>query len=84
MSQFTLQDLRRVMREAAGEDAGVDLDGDILDTSFADLQYDSLAVLEITVRVERELGVKLGDDAVESATPRDFLALVDARLAEAA
>ncbi|GAB3153518.1 acyl carrier protein [Microbispora hainanensis] len=85
MSQFTIQDLRRIMREAAGEDASVDLDGEIHDTSFEDLRYDSLAVLEITVRVERELGIKLGDGETDKTqTPREFLAMVDARLTQAA
>ncbi|MFF5212003.1 acyl carrier protein [Streptosporangium sp. NPDC000396] len=85
MSQFTLQDLRLVMREAAGENTDVDIDGDILDTPFGDLNYDSLAILEVTVRVERKFGIKLGDDEVgEVKRPREFLDLVNARLDGAA
>ncbi|MER6950329.1 acyl carrier protein [Nonomuraea sp. NPDC005983] len=81
MIVFTLDDLRRIMREAAGEGESVDLDGDILDTPFADLDYDSLAVLEMTVRVEREFGVKLGDDEVGGVKlPREFIELVNDRL----
>ncbi|MEV4895161.1 acyl carrier protein [Nonomuraea sp. NPDC050547] len=81
MTVFTLDDLRRIMREAAGEGEAVDLDGDILDTPFADLDYDSLAVLEMTVRVEREFGVKLGDDEVGGVKlPSEFIDLVNSRL----
>jgi act minimal PKS acyl carrier protein len=81
MTVFTLDDLRRIMREAAGEGEFVDLDGDIHDTPFTDLDYDSLAVLEITVRVEREFGVKLGDDEVGGVKlPREFIELVNDRL----
>ena len=43
MPQFTLEDLKRVLREAAGEDESVDLDGGIMDTEFGELGYDSLA-----------------------------------------
>ncbi|MBB5080433.1 acyl carrier protein [Nonomuraea endophytica] len=81
MTVFTLDDLRRIMREAAGEGDAVDLDGDILDTPFGDLDYDSLAVLEMTVRVEREFGVKLGDDEVGGVKlPSEFIDLVNSRL----
>jgi act minimal PKS acyl carrier protein len=83
MSKLTLDDLRNLMREAAG-DAGY-LDGDILDVSFNDIGYDSLALLEAVARVERQYGVKIGDDAVANIeSPRDFLELVNAKLATAA
>ncbi|MFE1310658.1 acyl carrier protein [Streptomyces sp. NPDC058755] len=73
--ELTIDDLTRILRESAGEDEGVDLDGDILDILFADLGYDSLALLEASSRIEREFGVKLSDDAVsEAETPRLLLA----------
>ncbi|MBT2510559.1 acyl carrier protein [Streptomyces sp. ISL-98] len=76
--ELTLTDLTRILREAAGEDESVDLDGDILDTPFAELGYDSLALLEVAGRIERELGAKLSDDAVgEAETPRQFLKLAN-------
>ncbi|MFF4346721.1 acyl carrier protein [Streptomyces sp. NPDC001530] len=76
--ELTLADLTRILRESAGEDEGIDLEGDILDTTFTDLGYDSLALLEAASRVERELGVKLSEDTVgEAETPRLFLALVN-------
>lgn len=83
MTQLTLDDLRKLMREAAG-DAGY-LDGDILDVGFNELGYDSLALLEAAARVERQYRVKIGDDAVANiVSPRDFLELVNMQLAIAA
>lgn len=76
---FELQDLRRVLRESAGADQGVDLDGDILDIAFYDLGYDSLAIMETAARITREFGIPIDDDALATAkTPRDLLDLVNA------
>ncbi|WP_261564683.1 acyl carrier protein [Frankia gtarii] len=75
---FTVSDLTRLMREVAGEDESVDLDGDILDLDFADLGYDSLAILETSGRIARDYGIVLDDDALTDAhTPRVFLGLVN-------
>ncbi|MFB7246686.1 actinorhodin polyketide synthase [Streptomyces populi] len=72
--ELTIDDLTRILRESAGENEGVDLDGDILDTLFTDLGYDSLALLEACSRIEREFGVKLSDDVLsEAETPRLLL-----------
>ncbi|MFJ9675062.1 acyl carrier protein [Streptomyces sp. NPDC101221] len=79
---FTLDDLRRVLLEAAGADENVDLDGDILDTDFEELSYESLAILETCGRIEREYGISLDDSVVtEAKTPRALLSLVNAQLA---
>lgn len=79
IDRFTIDDLRRILREGAGAEEGVDLDADILDTAFDTLGYDSLALLETTVRISREYHVPLDDDAASSAkTPRELLALVNA------
>ncbi|MEQ4303832.1 acyl carrier protein [Plantactinospora sp. B6F1] len=81
---FTIDDLRRILREAAGQDEWVDLDGDILDTGFDELGYDSLALLETGTRVEREFGIKIEDEALTSArTPRALLGTVNTHLASA-
>lgn len=75
---FTLADLRRILNEVAGTEPGVDLDGDILDTPFEELGYDSLALLETAARIGHEFGRVLSDDAViEARTPRIMLDLVD-------
>ena len=82
MSEFTMDDLRRVMQEAAGENRH--LEGDVLDQPFAELGYDSLALLEAAARVERSSGVQIGDDDIaDVSTPRDFIQLVNDRLASA-
>jgi act minimal PKS acyl carrier protein len=75
---MTLDDLRRILRECAGEEEGVDLDGDILDTEFELLGYDSLALLETAAQITHEYGVELDDDATTAArTPRELLALAN-------
>ncbi|MEU1373686.1 acyl carrier protein [Streptomyces triculaminicus] len=82
---FTLEDLRRILREGAGADEGVDLDGDILDTEFETLGYESLALLETGGRIERELGITLDDDTLTDArTPRALIEAVNARLSATA
>ena len=76
---LTLDDLRRILLEGAGSEEDVDLSGDILDTPFEDLGYDSLALLETTARITREYRIEFDDDAAPTAaTPREFLALVNA------
>lgn len=84
MTRMTLSELTTLLRECAGEDETVDLDGDVLDTPFTDLNYDSLAVLQTVGRIEREYGVMLADDTVaEAVTPRLLLQYVNAGLTEA-
>jgi act minimal PKS acyl carrier protein len=69
------------MRRAAGEDEAINLDGDIAETAFADLGYDSLAVMEISSLVERELGVCLPEEEMAGAeTPKQYLELVNGLL----
>ena len=77
-SDFTLEDLKRVLLDAAGAPENGDLDGDILDLTFEDLGYDSIALLETVGCVERERGVSLEDSVVaEARTPRLFLEFVN-------
>ncbi|WP_411099929.1 acyl carrier protein [Streptomyces sp. x-45] len=86
MGHLTLDQLLDILRNCAGEDESVDLTGDVLHTSFLDLGYDSLAMLQATGRIERDLGVALPDDVVaEAETPYQLLAVVNAtRPAQAA
>ncbi|MGW1075602.1 acyl carrier protein [Streptomyces sp. NPDC002537] len=79
--EFTIEDLKRILLEGAGADEGVDLDGDILDTDFDALGYESLALLETASRIEREYGISLDDEIfTDHNTPRTLLAAVDASL----
>lgn len=82
MGMFTVDDLKRIMRACAGEADASSLNGDILDVTFEDLGYDSLALLETTSRTSREFGVKLPEEQMaEVTTPRELLAFVNDQLA---
>ncbi|MBW4718307.1 acyl carrier protein [Saccharothrix obliqua] len=84
VDKFTIEDLTRILREAAGADEGVDLDGDIAETDFEELGYESLALLETGGRIEREYGISLDEDALAAArTPTALVDLVNAHLAAA-
>ena len=86
MSEFTIEELKRIMKESAGEDESLIVEGDVMDMTFEDLGYDSLALMETTSRVERSLAVKLPEEEwqaavmVERSTPRDLLRFVNSRL----
>jgi act minimal PKS acyl carrier protein len=78
VSKLELSDLIEILRDCAGQEDGVDLDGDVLDTPFTDLGYDSIALLETAGRVQQRCGVVISDDALPDAdTPRRFLDLVN-------
>lgn len=81
----TLADLTRMLRESAGEEEGIDLDGDVLDTPFLELGYDSLALLQVIGEIQRTYGISVPDDAVVDAeTPRALLELINSGQATAA
>jgi act minimal PKS acyl carrier protein len=74
MRQMTLLDLQDIMRECAGEDESAQSLEEAPDESFADLGYDSLALLETQSRVKREYGVEFSeDDLADITTPREFV-----------
>ncbi|MFJ4342469.1 acyl carrier protein [Streptomyces sp. NPDC088915] len=78
---FTLDDLTRILREGAGANDATALDGDILDTDFEALGYDSLALLETGGRIEREFGVTLEDEVfTDNRTPRALVEAVNETL----
>jgi act minimal PKS acyl carrier protein len=81
---FNLDDLRRILFQAAGEAEGVDFDAQILDVTFEAMGYESLALLETGSRIEREYGVGLEDTAVlDAETPRALLDVVNGALTRA-
>ncbi|MFD0773263.1 acyl carrier protein [Streptomonospora algeriensis] len=84
MSGFSLEDLKSIMTAAVEVDEDVDLDGDIADTPFDELGYDSLAVMEVAARIQQATGVRIGDEAAENLpTPAEMVAYVHNRLAVA-
>jgi act minimal PKS acyl carrier protein len=79
--EITIDDVRSILRVSGGVDESVDLNGDILDTTFEDLGYDSLALLEASTRIERTFGVRLDDPTFrDTATPRALLDVVNLQL----
>ncbi|TYB60582.1 acyl carrier protein [Nonomuraea sp. PA05] len=79
-TELRLDELKRIMRECGAEDAA-GLDGDVLDVPFKELGLDSLAVMEIGARVERDYGVEMPDDVMDKLqTPRETLDFVNHRL----
>ncbi|MER5474919.1 acyl carrier protein [Streptomyces sp. NPDC002935] len=84
MNRLELSDLKTLLRECAGEEEGVDLDGDVIDVPFMELGYDSLAILQTAGHIERDHAITLDEDALEEAdTPRAFLTLVNGALSAA-
>jgi act minimal PKS acyl carrier protein len=82
VQELTIEDLRSILRTAAGQDETIDLDGDILDLTFEELSYDSVALLEACGLIEREHEIELEDTTIADAqTPRALLAIVNAQLA---
>src|SRR5262249_43532476 len=79
--QLTLDDVRSILPVAGGVEEGVDLEGDIIDVTFTDLGYDSLAMLEAGTNIEREYGVSLDDPTFrDTPTPRALLDHVNSQL----
>lgn len=80
MTNISLDDVWRLLRESAGVDESIDLSGDVEHLNFDELGYDSLAVLEITARIEQEFGVTISEDDVDGLiTPADLVAYVNRR-----
>ncbi|MEU6131742.1 acyl carrier protein [Saccharopolyspora sp. NPDC047091] len=75
--RMTIDDLRRVLAECAGENDG-ELSGDMRGRGFDELGYDSLALMETAARIAAEYGVRLSDDDVAGLrTPDDLLDAVN-------
>jgi minimal PKS acyl carrier protein len=59
----------------------VDFNSDISGERFADMGYDSIALLEAASLIEQEYGISLDDSTVaEAETPAELLTAVNARL----
>lgn len=81
--ELTVNELKELLSSAAGVPEGIDLEGDILDTSFEQLGYDSLALLETASRIERMYSVQLADTLIiDAETPRLLLSAVNDLLAD--
>lgn len=79
---FTEDTLRDIMRACAGPGEHPEFEGAFVDTSYEDLGFDSLAILQLATRIQQALGVPFPDEAVaEIATPRDVLDYVNTQMA---
>jgi acyl carrier protein len=65
MHQFTADDLTMIMRSCAGMPESATLGGRELDETYADLGFDSLAVLEIQAQIQQQYGIQVGDEATD-------------------
>lgn len=84
MTAFTISELKDIMLKTMDGTAPT-LDGEFLDTSFRDLDFDSLTVLEIATRIQQEYHLAIPDESVAlMITPRDVLNYVTQRLHESA
>jgi act minimal PKS acyl carrier protein len=78
MQQFTPADLTMIMRSCAGMAESAQLSGADLEETYADLGYDSLAVLEIQAQIQQQYGIRVGDEAVDHMpTPAATLSYVN-------
>ena len=67
MRRFEFDDLKKIL-VACGIDSVSDLEGDIDALSFDDLGFDSIALMEMSSRIEREIGVRIGEEEVTGET----------------
>ncbi|BCK72920.1 actinorhodin polyketide synthase acyl carrier protein [Streptomyces libani subsp. rufus] len=79
---LTLEQLRLVLAECAGEDLeNLPLD-DINDRTFEDLGYDSLVLLETSAQLKHRCGTDIPEDVIRDLkTPRAVLEYVNASAA---
>ncbi|GLY18857.1 acyl carrier protein [Kineosporia rhizophila] len=80
--QITMADVKQALLEGSGVQDGVDLDRDLLGSSFRELGYDSLAVLETGLRLGRDNSIKIDDEVfTDLETPQQLLDAVNLALA---
>jgi act minimal PKS acyl carrier protein len=80
---FTLDHIRVILRQSAGEPERLPLDGDIAERTFDEIGYDSLARLEACGRIEREYGVSVDAELLQgTSTPAELIAAVNDQLVE--
>jgi minimal PKS acyl carrier protein len=85
MRRLTLADLVQLMRECGGTDEVVAPLGDIVDAEFDAIGCDSITLLEVTGRIQREFGVNLVDDVLAAVrTPGELLGMVNEAIGDAA
>jgi len=85
VARFTLDDLRAVLRTDTGLDDADEVTPVNAGREFAELGYDSLAVLELVSQLRRHHGVHIPDEALsEIPTPLRVVDYVNRLFAERA
>ncbi|MBF6354482.1 acyl carrier protein [Nocardia higoensis] len=75
---LTPDQLREAMIASAGEDESVTLDGDFVAKEFAELGFDSLALMETCAMLKRRFGIEIPDEILwELTTPEQLVAWVN-------
>lgn len=81
MSTMNIDDLKAVMNRCTGQLDGSELTAADLGTSFPEIGFDSLAVLEIASQIQREYGLQIPDEAIETMDcPQAVIDYVNAQL----
>lgn len=85
MSQFTVDDLRKIIDSCLGGDGAALVTDATVDTELDDLGYDSLAIYELVLKLQDDLHISITDEEIdELRTPRAVIDFINRRLAEAA
>jgi acyl carrier protein len=84
VNTLTLDNLQALMVECMGDEAVPQLSSaDFATSTFSDLEFDSLARIELTEQLREATGVSLPDDIVDrSATPEALLQSVNKLVAQ--
>ncbi|WP_158852617.1 acyl carrier protein [Saccharothrix deserti] len=82
MSKLTIEELFQALIESAGDSETDITPADSLDVPFADIGYDSLALMETAAKIAQRTGVKIDDEQlVDAETPRQLLDLLNRAMA---
>ncbi len=74
MPHFALNDFKRIVGDAAGLHLALDIDGSSLDVPLTELGFDSIAMLEVAMLLQEEIGVTVPDELlVRLRTPREVI-----------
>jgi minimal PKS acyl carrier protein len=74
MQAVTPAELLDILVQCSGEGANLVPDEQFVATEFADMGFDSLALIEATAHIGRTHGLELSDDLLpQLLTPRDLL-----------
>ncbi|WP_194837651.1 acyl carrier protein [Nocardia sp. XZ_19_369] len=75
---LTPEQLREAMIASAGEDESITLDGDFTSKDFAELGFDSLALMETCAQLKRDHGIVVPDETLwDLTTPEQLIQWVN-------